>query len=405
MKRLFKNIARLINKSSKVYFKGNKTSNLIIYDDFFPNPVSGFRLDEFTFLLKNIPSSRVIIDSEKTYSYFGYSKESSSVHLNDFFTFNGNEIEIKRVSFVRKFNNINCKLLYLVFNNNLLRIYKYLEFHKVPYVITLYPGGGFIINDDQTDKALSDKLSSNLCKGVIVNQSFTKKYLIDKGICDEHKIKLIFGLPVSSDKLLYNLKLKQYYPCKKERLDICFVAARYSKMGMDKGYDIFIEAAKFLNKKYGFIYFHVIGGFNEMDIEPEELGNNIKFYGPVKSEDLGGLLSNFDIIVAPNRSDVISKGAFDGFPVGCCVEAFLVGCCVITTDPLKENQFYEENKEIFLVVPLVAQVVNRIENLIVNPELIKTTGEAGMIKTKMLYSVEAQLKERVNYLQGIISSI
>lgn len=398
-------IKKILRKSTVFFYSGVKKNSLIIYDDFFPNPVSGFRFDEFTFLLKNIPSSRVIIDSEKTYSYFGYSKESRNVHLNDFFIANGNEIDTKRVSFVRKFNNINCKLVYLVFHNNLLRIYNYLEFFKVPYVITLYPGGGFIINDDETDKALSHKLSSNLCKGVIVNQSFTKKYLIDKGICDEQKIKLIFGLPISRDKLLYNLDLKQYYPHPKEHLDICFVAARYSKMGMDKGYDLFIEAAKFLNKKYAFIFFHVIGGFNEMDIEPEGLLNNIKFYGSIKSAELGCLLSNFDIIVAPNRTDVLTKGAFDGFPVGCCVEALLVGCCVITTDPLKENQFYIENKEIFIVEPFVEQIVDIIEKLLFRPELIKTTGEAGMTKTKKLYSIGAQLKERAIYLRGIISNI
>lgn len=387
------------------FYSGVKKNNLIIYDDFFPNPVSGFRFDEFPFLLKNIPSSNVLIDSVKTYSYFGYSKENRYSHLVEFFTSYGKEIETNRISFVRKFNNINCKLVYLVFNNNLSRIYKYLELYNVPFVITLYPGGGFIINDDKTDKELSDKLSSDLCKGVIVNQSFTKKYLIEKGICQEHKVKLIYGLPINNDKLLYNLNLKKYYPLSKQHLDICFVAAKYSKMGLDKGFDLFIEAAKFVNKKYHFVHFHVVGGFSELDIEKKELLTNIKFYGPIKSANLGDLLEDFDIIIAPNRNNVLSNGAFDGFPVGCCIEASLVGCCMVTTDPMKENQFYEENKEIFLVEPVVEQIIDRIENLIANPELIKTTGEAGMIKTKKLYSEEAQLVERVVFLKGIISTI
>ncbi|MCW3090854.1 MAG: hypothetical protein JWP81_1923 [Ferruginibacter sp.] len=406
MKRILNFIGRVLNGTVIIYYKGFKTSHIIIYDDFFPNPVTGFRLDEFTYLVNNIKSSVVLIDSEKTYSIYGYPKEARNTHLAQFFVKGGNGISKNRIRHVAKLNNINCKLVYVVFLRNLTRIFKYLKFFKIPFVITLYPGGGFTINDEAADARLAILLQSDLCKGVIVNQSKIKQYLIDKQLCNKEKIKLIFGLPISSNKLTYNLELKKYYPINRQQLNICFVGAKNSQKGMDKGYDLFIDVAKLLKLKYDFVSFHVVGGFDELDIPVQELKESVTFHGKIEADELSNTLVNFDIIVAPNRPNILSKGAFDGFPVGCCIEASLVGCCVITTDPMEENKFlYDENTEICIVKANIESILARIESLIAKPDQIRNIGKAGMLKTQQLYSEDTQLKERVSYLNQIISKL
>lgn len=403
--KLFEIISKLLNSSTTIYYKGLKTSDLIIYDDFFPNPVSGFRLDEFSYLLNHILSSKALIDSKNTYALFGYSNQNRVDHLKKFYNQNTKDIDKTSVAEVVKFNNINCRLVYTVFYINISRVFKFLDFYQIPFVFTLYPGGGFIINNNDVDKNLAKILSSDLCKGVIVNQRVTKNYLIDKGLCNEDKIKFIYGLPVSKDKLGFDFKIKKYYSGAKKRLDICFVGAKYSEMGMDKGYDLFIGSAKLLQEKYDFVFFHVIGGFNEFDISVSELKGKIKFYGHINSAELQNHLVDFDIILAPNRANVLSPGAFDGFPVGCCIEASLVGCCIITTDPFNENQFYDKVEEIGIVLPELESVYNKVEELIASPQRISLIGLAGMRKTQHLYSEDTQLKDRVTYLKNVLSQL
>lgn len=405
MRNIFQIISKLLNSSTTIYYKGIKTFDLIIYDDFFPNPVSGFRLDEFTYLLHHIASSKALVDYKNTYAIFGYSPQNRIDHLEKFYCQKGKSIDRTRVSEAGKFNNINSRLVYTVFLINISRIFIFLDFYKIPFVFTLYPGGGFTINDDESDKNLGRIVSSGLCKGVIVNQTFTKNYLIRKNLCHKNKIKLIYGLPVCKDKLLFDLSFKKYYPVTKRRLDICFVGAKYSEKGMDKGYDLFISVAKLLHEKHNFVFFHVIGGFNEFDVKAGELNGKIKFYGSVDSAELNNCLVSFDIILAPNRAGILSEGAFDGFPVGCCIEASLVGCCVITTDPMNENQFYDEGEEIVIVLPEMKSVLNKVEQLISFPEKIRTIGEAGMRKTQHLYAENTQLKQREMYLKKIIAQL
>lgn len=400
---MYKLIKKILSKSTVFFYTGFKKNGLIIYDDFFPSPISGFRLDEFSYILNKIPSSRIIIDSKRTYKYFGRAGEDVSKDINSFFRNNEN-IQKHRIYVVKKNNDINCKLFYVLFYHNLLKVYKYLFFFRIPFVFTLYPGGDFVINNPKVNKELRKMLSSDLCKAVIVNQLFTKQYLLQNSICKEEKIKLIFGLPLSKKKLLYDTRNKEYYPYKKQYLDICFVGSKYTEKGLDKGYDIFIGIAKELMKNK-FIRFHVVGNFTEEDIDVKEIGDRIKFYGTVKSQELNELLSLFDIIVAPNRNNVLAEGAFDGFPVGCCIEASLVGCCIITTDPLFENKYFEEGKEICIVKPEVNDIVRKIEKMIAHPGAIQLMGEAGMMKTKYLYSETLQLEERVKILNGFLKIV
>jgi glycosyltransferase involved in cell wall biosynthesis len=130
-----------------------------------------------------------------------------------------------------------------------------------------------------------------------------------------------------------------------------------------------------------------------------QLGEAINFYGYLDVETLPQVLKNFDIILSPNRPNMLGQGSFDGFPLGTCVEASLVGCVIIATDELNENKQYVANEEIIIVKPETKQIINEIKSLIASPEKIKKIGIAGMNRTKELFSYKNQIEPRLQILK------
>lgn len=373
-----------------------KKFDLVIYDNFFPNPYSGFRLDEFSYLLKNISKSKAVIEFENAYNFFGLGRQDMQQHINQFGNEFGNELKDK-IHIPGKFHFIRTKILYTPFYYNILHLFKQLELFRIPFIVELYPGGGMAFNISEIDENLNNILHSKYCKSVIVNQVCLMNYLIDKKLCEREKIQLIYGLPIKKEKLEFNFSQKKRWPILKSNVDLCFVAAKYTAGGEDKGYDIFIEVAKKIAPSFNEVNFHVIGNFGPEDMDISSIAGKIHFYGKIPSEKLAVHLQNFDIIIAPNRANKVREGGFDGFPVGCCVEASLAGNVMITTDPLKENRFYESD-EIIIVDPDIDSIVQRVEELILNPEKLYRIAEKGMIKTKELYSVQDQLESRLKLI-------
>jgi glycosyltransferase involved in cell wall biosynthesis len=113
--------------------------------------------------------------------------------------------------------------------------------------------------------------------------------------------------------------------------------------GLNKGYDVFIEVAKILYNLHGSnIVFHVVGNFDEKDIEVSELKDNIKFYGTRTTDWFPQFYANMDIIMSPNIPlhyimPEVKKSFIDGFPTGCCVEAGFCGTVVFCTDTVNQT--------------------------------------------------------------------
>jgi glycosyltransferase involved in cell wall biosynthesis len=381
------------------YYRWGKKCDLIIYDDYFPNPVSGFRSSEFLEILQAISSVKIIINP-LSYKYHSLSDTDFKVHLNQFINKHSSlKNKIKKVGF---FNNINCKLFYFVFLNNGRRIAPYLNRKKINFIFTLFPGGGFKMNEKESDSDLKKIMSSRYFKGVIVNQQIIKNYLLEKGFCLENQIHYLHGISMPQKKLEFDGEQKEYYRNKKENLDICFAAAKNLSKGEDKGYDLFIESALLLYKLHPELKFHVIGGFNRQDIDVIELEEAIKFYGYLDAETLPVTLKNFDIILSPNRPGMLGGGSFDGFPLGTSVEASLVGCVIVATDEMNENRQYVPDEEIIIIKPDMQDIINKIESLIGSPDKIKKIGIAGMNKTKELFSYKNQTKPRLQLLKSWI---
>lgn len=275
----------------------------------------------------------------------------------------------------------------------------WLEKFKVPFIFTLYPGGGFILNDDESDFKLKKVFSSSMFKKVIVTQSYTRKYLIDKAFCLPEKIEFIFGgvMPLASTKK--DITLKQLYLKNKTTFDICFCAAKYMTNGKDKGYDTFISVAKSISTKFDFVRFHVIGGFKEHDIEIKCISDKITFYGYKNFEDLSSIFNKMDVIVSPNKPFVLRAGAFDGFPLGAVVEAVFNGVVALATDELRENKYFRTNEEIVIINTDSNLIEKQLIRLIEHPNILSSISKNGRQKFQEIYCYDKQLKTRIELLK------
>jgi glycosyltransferase involved in cell wall biosynthesis len=299
---------------------------------------------------------------------------------------------------------IACKLLYFIFLNNAYSYLEIAEKFKIPLVFELYPGGGFVINNASSDKKLKRICESPCFKKVIVTQKITYDYLIKNNLCTPDKIELIFGVVTPLEKL-HSGFLTKHYGFSKDTLDICFVAHRYMRLGEDKGYDVFIEVAKKLCEKYDNIKFHVAGSFDETVVDITEIKDKITFYGILKGKSFDNFFIDKDIILSPNKPSLLAKGAFDGFPTGCCVDAGLSNTAIFCTDELHLNDGYFKNDEEIVIIPHnTDEIVKKIEYYYKNPATLKAIAENGCQRIKDLYSFDKQLAPRIALLKKEIST-
>ncbi|MDI1318520.1 glycosyltransferase [Flavobacterium sp.] len=399
-KRAFFILQKIIKRKDYYYFKGLKKNDLIIYDDIFPHPVSGFRLEELTVLLTEFEKSKIIISS-KSYSVLKSSISDNKKHIE---TFVHSNKDFKRKLLFRKgLININAKLFYCIFINNIYENLYWLEKYNIPFVFTLYPGGGFQMNDELTNSKLKRVLSSTLFRKVIVTQSITRDYLLKNDFCNQDKIEFIFGCVVPQNSLIKNLASKKYYSQGKSTLDICFCAAKYMPKGIDKGYDVFIEVAHALSKKCDFVQFHVIGDFDQNDIDVSEIKENITFYGYQNFDELGRTFQKIDIIISPNKPFALDVGSFDGFPLGTVVEAALNGVMVLLSDELHQNTTFVNNDQLVIIKSDSKSIENVMLTLIENPNKIIEIAINGRIKFQEVYSNKVQMKPRIELLKQYIN--
>lgn len=251
-------------------------------------------------------------------------------------------------------------LCYTVFINNIYEFLPIIERNNAPFIFTLYPGGGFMLNNSESDRKLKRVFSSGCFKKVIVTQKITEEYLLSKELCPVDKINYIYGGVFPSDHYVEHGCKKKKYKQDKETFDICFVANKYTKRGIDKGYDTFILVAKELSRRAKDIRFHVVGGFTEEDIDIKSIKGKIRFYGQQKLEFFSHFYSKMDIILSPNVPSRLAKGAFDGFPTGCCMEAGLAGVAVFCTDELKMNVRFKNEKDIKIISTDVSLIVSDV---------------------------------------------
>jgi glycosyltransferase involved in cell wall biosynthesis len=366
-----------------------KEFDLLILDDFFPNPVSSFRFTEFNHYFQKFDKIAVMTTGKALLVVNEPKKISQFIN-----TYN-QAYPLRTVSMFDGRKKPFAKICYTVFLNNAFNFLPYIEKHKLDFVFCLYPGGGFNLGMPETDEKLKAVCSSPYFKGVIATQKNTCDYLLDNKYCTEDKICYIFGgilaihqYPMTKDRA--------YYGFPKKTLDICFMANKYMKGGIDKGFDVFAAVAKQL-EKFKDICFHVVGPYSAEDIEGK-VAKNITFHGSKLTEALNPFFDEMDIIVSPNRPFVLNKGAFDGFPTGSCVEASLKGVAMFITDPLQLNTVYQNKEHIEIIEPNIEEVAEKIIYYHANPEALRTLATKGQKQTRYLFSNDIQLSHRVAFL-------
>jgi glycosyltransferase involved in cell wall biosynthesis len=393
-------LKKLIKQENFIPYKGFKKVDLLIFDDIFPHPVSGFRYEEYTVLLSSFKKSKIIMSSS-AYSVVNTPVIDHKNHIKDFVEQNKslkNKLRLKK-----GFVNINAELFYCVFINNIFDNLKWLEKHKIPFVFTLYPGGGFQLNETLSDNKLKKVFASPMFKNVIVTQKITQDYLINNNFCKSQSIQFVFGGVVPQISLNKDLTNKKSYLINKPTFDICFCAAKYTPRGVDKGYDVFIDFAHMIANEYDFIRFHIVGGFTEGDIDVSIIKDRIHFYGCQNFESLGAIYKNMDVLISPNKPFVLGKGAFDGFPLGTVVEAVLNGVVVLITDELKQNNVFVPDVDLILIEKEINSIRKEISGLINSPEKLYSISENGKEKFLEVYSNKIQMMPRIILLQNEIS--
>ena len=152
-----KTIGLQLFKSNAVEFKKKRSVyDLIIYDDIYPHPASGFRMEEFTNLLNTVANSKAIL-SGAAYKFFNIPAEQHRKHVADLSK--RNPALRKKIEYVRGTVNINCRLFYCVFFNNMYKNLGWVKEHKIPFAFTLYPGGGFNLGAAETEARLREIFS------------------------------------------------------------------------------------------------------------------------------------------------------------------------------------------------------------------------------------------------------
>ena len=372
-------------------------NDFIIIDSRFPQKKPlGFRNAEINWYLDHVSNL-------SCYTMFPM-KPGSEAWFDHGYGFSEQEFMDNKNSYLKKYrkngdrihylgNDIKykTKLAYTFFLAETYVLLPFLNKNKIPFVFVLYPGGAFGLDNPGSDKMLKSIFNSKYFRNVIVTQEITKKYLINKKLCDESKISYIYGGFVQFTK--EDVRNKRLYRKDKKTFDICFVAAKYSEKGVDKGYDMFIDVAKRLSSKLEDVRFHVIGGFSPKDLDVSTIKEKITFYGYKEPEFLTEFYSGMDIFLSPNKSDVLFPGNFDGFPLG--IDAGYCGVALFVCDDLGMNVFYENEKDIFIIKRDPKEIERKILFCYNNLNEFYDVSQKGCTKTQELFDMNYQINQRI----------
>ena len=369
--------------------------SLAIVDDCFPYPISSFRLAEFTGLLDAFPTA-VVNTSGSVLPGLGCNLEISELiraHVNVY------PEDRDRIQPFRAGASLEGKAVYCVFLHNIHALLDRINRDRAPFVFTLYPGGGFLLDDPNSCEQLKRVFDSPNFGKVIVTQPITREYLLARKLCDDEWIRSIFGgvLPPAD---LSSLPEKQLYGVHKRTVDVCFAAWRYMAQGRDKGYDTFIAVARLLVQRFDFVHFHAVGPWSEIDVDVSSLRGRMHFHPPM-SGDMKAFFRRMDLIVSPNVPFTLARGKFDGFPTGCCVEAGLSGTAVCASDELKQNGPFTNGRDILITSVAAADVAEVAGAAISDYDGLTELASRGQTTFSQVFGWAAQMGPRLAVLSQL----
>ena len=369
---------------------------IAIMDDLFPHPVSGFRLEEFCCYLDEVPGVSIYTNG----GALPLVSETRPVEAIIAEHVAGHPLHGGRIHPLQPDDFPQADAYYAIFLNNIVQYVEAIERTGKPFAFTLYPGGGFGAGDALSDGKLHRVFGSPSFHSVIVTQPFTRDYLLKIDALTPSRIRYLPGgmVPLSA---FAAPRRRRRFGINKASLDIGFVANRYTAIGEDKGYDLFVEVAKVLDREGVNAAYHVVGPWDAGIIPLGELSRRFVFHGFVRTERLRQIGQMLDLILSPNRVGILAAGAFDGFPTGSCVEVGLQETAIFCTDVLKLNMDFRDGIDLVLVEPNVDHIVPQLLRLIQQPTLLARIGKSGRTRLIQVFSRERQLPPRLAVLRSL----
>lgn len=389
--------------SKKILAKDNQPSfdekKLLIIDTIFPSRFSSFRFGEFLEILDKIPESRVMSSIWDTPQLH---KSTSFFEVLENFSVENKTLR-SRVGALHQKRDFDADLVYTVFLNNAALLWQdHPKMQSTRCIFTLYPGGGFSLNDSISDIKLRKLCNDKRLQKIITTQKTTKDYLIENNFCESDRILHIFGgiVPNAYKPLILRPQSEN------STLNVCFVAQRYSEMGVEKGGDVFAKIANRF-KDSSELKFHFVGDWSA-SIFDLDFGENAIFHGVQKSNFFEDFYSQMDIIISPNVSSYeISgcKGSFDGFPTTACVEAGLAGVAMFLSDSLNQNisesgsLIFKPSIDFELITRDIDQICTLLQYYVIDRDALHCLAKNGQTVLHHIFSFDTQMKPRINLLK------
>lgn len=369
-------------------------ADLVILDNIFPHLLSAFRVAEFSSYLSTYKKAAAY---STTLAFPAISETRSFEEVREEYARLYPELAERTFRFNAR-TLPKGELIYFVFLQNAAYFIDLLERTTTPFVFTLYPGGGLKLNHPPTDEMLRRVFSLPNFGKVITTQKITQEYLLGGDFLDAAKTEFIYGGVLPTDRLAKSVILRKHYGEDKSTFDVCFVAYKYMPGGIDKGYDVFVEVARELSKLHADIFFHVVGTFDETDIDVADISERIKFYGPRPTEFFPRFYSTMDLILSPGVPFVLAPGAFDGFPTGSCIEAGLCGVALFCTDLLNQNVTFKPGEELVIIPRDVHGICHLIDSYYNDYEGLLRLARRGQEALWAAFAIESQVKRRLEIL-------
>lgn len=305
--------------------------------------------------------------------------------------------EVKgRIELLSREKKYRINLAYSYFLGETYALLPFFNMNKIPFVFLLNPGGTFGFDNESSDNMLREIFASKYFRKVIVNQKRFEEYLLGKKLCGSDDVIYDFSGSVQFKKT--DVRRKQYYKKDKETFDICFVAAKYSERGIDKGYDLFIGAAKLLAQYNPDIRFHIVGGFDESEIDISDIKDRVQFYGYLPAAVLPEFYAGMDIFLSPNRAFKLHKGNSDGFPLS--AGAMYCGTAGFNADELSLNTEFKPD-EVVIVKTEVSDIVKKIKHYHKHLDELYALSRKGQKKAQHFYDIEDHINRRIELFNKI----
>ena len=376
-------------------------ARLLLIDDAFPmnrgGSFAGWKHAEFTGLLQSIPEAVSVCPPQ---SFTGARDLEGFLRDRDLLLRSNPALNPEKVTYSENLGELRGDLAYCVFPHYAHRLLPWLERSRLPFTFTIFPGGGFLMwgaGQAASDNRLRALFTSKFFAGVFVHHAIIQRYLNTKhGLTD--RVFFLKGGFSQMDASL--IRPKTYYGFERDVMNVCFVANRYDPIGLGKGYDVFINAAKSLASLRPHCRFHVVGDWSRDIIDVSDIGDRIRFHGYLAIDALAQLYSETDAIVSPTRIDVPREGKFDGFPL--VIDAGMCGVAMFVSDPLGQNEDFVPGEELEIIRPEPDDVVERLLPYCSEPARLRDMSIRGQQRISQVRNKEEKLAAKAAMLKKLM---